>query len=92
MFDTSNVTREFPDYDLSTLPAIPADWQDAAWHNDTCPSWQSGNLMIFIDYEKLADREMGIEERYRIADFETSDFYLGTNDWQAVLDYVSNHK
>lgn len=88
MIDTHYTIKAFPDYNLSTLPAIPTDWQDASWVNDVCPSWQSGNLMVFIDYEKMEDREMDIEERYRVSDYETSDLYLATNDWQAVLDYV----
>lgn len=91
MFDTSNVTTEFRDYDIATLPAIPNYWQDVSWHNDTCPSWQIGELLIYIDYEKLDDREMGIEERYRVSDYETVDLYLATNDWQTVLDYVQAH-
>ena len=91
MFDTSNVTREFSDYDIATLPAIPNYWQDVSWHNDTCPSWHIGELLIYIDYEKFEDREMGIEERFRVSDYETSDLYLAANDWQTVLDYVQAH-
>lgn len=91
MFDTHYTSKAFPNYDLLTLPDIPGDWQDASWVNDVCPSWQSDNLMIFIDYQNMEDREMETEERYRVFDYETSDLYLATNDWKAVLDFVSNH-
>ena len=31
-----NVIKEFPDYDLATLPPIPSGWVDSSWHNDIC--------------------------------------------------------
>ncbi len=32
--------REFPDFPVYGMPAIPAGWEDTSWHNDACPSFQ----------------------------------------------------
>lgn len=49
--------REFKDFDLATLPAIPWTWQESSWHNDACPSFTIGDtlgsgegIQVFVDY------------------------------------------
>jgi hypothetical protein len=81
------ITHEFPDYDVSTLPAIPDEWLDTSWHNDTCPSWQVGPYRVSIDYADPSEREFDNTERFLVS--LEQDCLLATNNWQEVLDYVA---
>lgn len=55
--------EHFPDYDLSTLPDIPADWQESAWHHDAAPFWMAAEfadetaIRILVDYADPAQSE-----------------------------------
>jgi len=92
------LAREFPDYEASSLPEIPADWEEASWHNDVCPSWQtpaSGRtyLHIFIDYLDPDQRELG-DQRFSVSEIDEdgdSGHLMDTDDWQAVLNLASSH-
>lgn len=93
----SNLAREFPDFDLSTLPAIPDDWQDTSWHNDTCPSFEVlPQWHVYIDYADTALREFpDSPTRFSLQAVRADgEFFtlLDTNDWQAVLDRVGLQK
>jgi hypothetical protein len=88
------LAAEFPDYDLATLPEIPADWEESSWHNDACPSFMArGDLLhIFVDY---ADPEFSeFPERafrfgvYHIDSNADRHELLETNDWPAVVALV----
>lgn len=92
-----NLAREFPDFDLSTLPAIPDDWQDTSWHNDTCPSFEVlPQWVVYIDYADTALREFPeAPTRFSLQALRADgEFFtlVDTNDWQAVLDRVDLQK
>lgn len=79
------IAREFPDFDLATLPPIPEGWTDSSWHNDACPSFTKGELQLFIDYADPARRELGIEAP-RFALMRMPDLTLCWSDeWADVL-------
>ena len=82
------ISTAFPEYDQTTLPAIPATWVDTSWRNDVCPSWQFGEYQIFIDHANPTERETG-GERYFVNDVESGDCFLVSDDWGDVLEYVA---
>jgi hypothetical protein len=91
-----SIATEFPDYDLSTLPPIPADWVDHSWHNDSAPSWLTPTgFNIWIDYEQVADREHPAGARFIVhrlgpdGDFASDEAALETDDWAEVLRMVA---
>lgn len=58
------LAREFPDFPLDSLPAIPSHWHESAWHNDACPSFIIGDdsgrepgIQVFIDYADASKSE-----------------------------------
>jgi len=87
---------EFPDFDPATMPAIPAEWRDASWHNDTCPSFMIGQedrptLQIFVDYLKPEDREFRDRPRFSILGERAIDAdggSLASDDWSEILAFV----
>ena len=88
---------EFPDFDLATLPDIPADWVDDSWHNDACPSFTAGPdgaLKIYVDYDSLELREHpDLTFRFSVSSYnEAGDMltHLETNDWASVLAFVES--
>jgi hypothetical protein len=88
-----NVIKEFPDYDLATLPPIPSGWVDSSWHNDVSPSFViDDKWQVFVDFEDPKLREFPGQPRYcvlHIADgFDVKDL-LSTNDWYAVLSLIT---
>lgn len=87
---------EFPDFDPSTMPAIPAHWQDISWHNDTCPSFQIGaSLAVMVDYADAAQREHPESPRFSIHPMEDGTYLsdsfslLDSDDWSEVLTMVA---
>jgi hypothetical protein len=43
--------REFPSFDLATMPDVPAHWEETSWHNDACPSFIiTDSLGVFVDF------------------------------------------
>lgn len=82
--------REFADFDISTLPAIPDDWADASWHNDACPRFcvEVGDktIDIFIAEEAAAEREYPDGTRYsvQLSDSDGTNILLDTDDFDAV--------
>jgi hypothetical protein len=83
------ITTEFPEYELSTLPTIPSHWKDISWHNDVCPSWQAGNMQVFIDFEQQEAREYDIDDRFRVCDADDHELLFSSNNWETVLSFVS---
>jgi len=58
---------EFPDFDPTTLPAIPPTWTDTSWHNDACPSFfTETGFTVFVDYQKAASREHPETKRFTV--------------------------
>lgn len=86
--------KAFPDFDPATLPAIPADWRDTSYANDTCPSFATPfGHVVFIDYADVALREYpeSPSRFYVQADSEIADHneqLFESNDWRAVLWFV----
>ena len=85
--------EEFPDFDPSTMPAIPQNWEDTSWHNDACPSFNTGKgRVVFVDFSDLSLREFDGGKRFTVqADPEIHDHnetFLETDDWAEVLSFV----
>ena len=87
-----NMKAAFPDFDQSTLPNIPVNWNDSSWHNEPCPSFTIGDasgefLQVFIDYPETDKREFPEGGRFTVlqvkANGDTVTLYQG-DDWQAV--------
>ena len=87
------ITKEFPDFDQATLPLIPEAWEDSSWHNDACPCFTVGRLQIYIDFDKVEDRELQGGHRFCVLreakDKLAVEDVLSTDDWQAVLAFVA---
>jgi hypothetical protein len=89
----ATLAREFPDFDLSTLPTIPDDWQDTSWHNDACPSFlnEAAGLILFVDFADIKLREFADGPRFNVNRWEdgnTGQILVESDDWQTVLDRV----
>lgn len=87
--------REFPDFPAGDMPAIPAGWYDASWHNDASPSFGTHNgLQVYIETADPAEREMPDWPRYNVNHidqygYDGDDGAFGSDDWQAVIDFVA---
>lgn len=96
--------REFPDFPPEDMPAIPAGWEDASWHNETCPSFHIGeSLRVFIDYADPAKSEYPEERRsghlqrfslHPLEDGQVSDkpVIIWTDDWSELLAAVAQQQ
>lgn len=94
----AQMANEFPTFDQSTLPTIPAHWQDSSWHNDVCPSFlaagnfDGSNARVFIDYVKPEDREYPEYERYAVTFDDGSGMSCGdvvSDNWREILEAVA---
>lgn len=88
--------REFPDYDITTLPTLPEGYFDTSSYIDAAPSFQNeeGTLKVYVDYANYADRDSGRSQRYCVSryDEEEEDFEdvaLSTNDWAEVVRFLT---
>lgn len=94
---------EFPEFDPATMPAIPADWTDCSWHNDTCPSFIAAGVQdyaapgwwtvsVFVDFLATADREFPGTPRFQVVfnDDGGARGLFATDDWSDVLDGVAD--
>lgn len=86
----------FSDFAPSSLPAIPSNWTDSSWINNACPSFDCGNLTVFVDYEHPNQRECTdiCGARYSVhnnaSDF--TDVVFESDDWDAVLEFVATFR
>jgi hypothetical protein len=87
---------EFPDFPAADMPAIPAGWEDASWHNNSAPSFIApGGFNVWIDYLDPANREFDGGKRFLVnkldADgcFTNDDPDLETDDWSEVLAFIA---
>jgi hypothetical protein len=80
------------------MPAIPEDWIDISWKNDSCPSFQThgGKIIVYADYPDPMDRDHPETTRFTAvfkpnennhADFK----YCDTDDWNEILAFVKEH-
>lgn len=92
------IATQFPDYNLTTLPPIPADWIDVSHGNDVCPAFTTPDdrWIIWVDYADPAAREFDDCRRYTVRPLDDEgcvtrddDATLHTDDWGIVLAYVS---
>lgn len=93
MTDYPMLAAEFPDYELATLPDIPAGWDESSWHNDVCPSFlaRDERLLIFVDYDDAEAREWPESFRFSVSHIDKeADIHplLESNDWQEVTSFV----
>ena len=85
---------EFPDFDPTTLPAIPPTWTDTSWHNDACPSFfTETGFTVFVDYQKAASREHPETKRFTVlatpdGQRGNAESVLDTDDWNEVLAFL----
>lgn len=85
---------EFPDFPPETMPAIPEGWTDQSWHNDSCPSFDTGKgVSVFIDFAEVQKREHELDgPRFSVMSDPNKDGIpveeLSTDDWAEVLAFV----
>jgi hypothetical protein len=77
----------FPDYPAAAMPALPDGWTDVSWRHDTCPCYAraSGNVVIWIDYPDVDDREFANTKRFRVVAYDDPDHVDETDDWAEAL-------
>lgn len=101
--NTPQWRKEFPGYPADAMPAIPAEWIDVSWHNDTCPRFnimtdEAGSnfthMYIWIEYPNPNEREMGPDSpRFIVWVYNeassTDQVLLTTNEWADVIAYLT---
>lgn len=87
----SDIAKEFPDYPVASLPEIPAGFVPSHWHNDACPSWSRGDLVLFIDYPNPADRDFDDGTRFSLqrSTGAGANVIVDTDDWTTVLAFIA---
>lgn len=98
--DTKLLKREFPDFDLASLPAIPDGFECTAWHHDTCPTWHEGQtanepkrgmLMLLVDFAEPNMREFPEAKRFGLqmyADDSSAVSLAESDDWAVIEAWV----
>lgn len=96
------VEREFREprqwareFDLEfDCPPLPEGWHDTSWHNDVRPSYEVGQLRVWIDHPVPEERELTGGSRFAVnavTDAEGSldgTTLLGTDHWTHVLAFT----
>jgi hypothetical protein len=86
--------REFPDFDQTTLPAIPAEWEDCSWHNEPCPCFKVGEtgLYVFTDYAKPEDRDVPELKRFVLIRIEggPAEDLAASDDFAEIITAIEN--
>ena len=88
------IQSEFPDYPIASLPSIPKSWADRSWRNDTCPCWQTGHWLVWIDWPDHLDRDVPGGSRFMVCRVDNEGVLidesvaLETDDWDDVLCFV----
>lgn len=88
-----SIEKEFPDFPVADLPAIPAGFVDSSWHNDSCPSFtdEARRLMVYVDYADKEKREEPSAPRFSLRRLDAEGCVtdepsvIDTDDWNAVL-------
>lgn len=91
MFDL--LRREFPDYPVDSLPAIPSHWTEASWHNDVCPSFlPCDGMRLWVDYPNPESRELPRSRRFTLCTFSEEDPETQTlcesEHWEAITEHL----
>ena len=85
---------EFPDFDVLTLPAIPVEWRDTSWRNETCPCFtiEDTGMVVYVDYLDPAMREFPEGPRFAVIHPTPDGMFIKNlydgDDWSAVLEVV----
>lgn len=96
--DLPLIQREFPDYPVAAIPALPEGFDDVSWHNDACPSYANDEFLIYLDYADKEMRESGNEgTRFSVYPVTADGCMIDspvieTDDWQQVLKAVAPRK
>ena len=85
---------EFPDFPAADMPAIPAGWTDQSWHNDACPSFNTGSgMVVFIDFADPTLKEFEDTKRFTVHSdpekADSNDVLFETDDWAEVLAFIA---
>lgn len=87
----ADAERDFPSFDYSTMPPLPADWEYTGDGGAVGPSFYAPyegrngeweGFTVVIDYADKKDREIQESFRYTIC---VDDSYAVTDDWNFVL-------
>lgn len=96
LMNLERLRREFPDYDIATLPTLPEGYVDTSSYIDAAPSFENAErgLKVFVDYANYADRESGRSQRFCVSRYDEEagdyeDVALSTNDWAEVTRFLS---
>ncbi len=96
LMNLDRLRREFPDFDITTLPPLPEGYVDASSYIDAAPSFENRErgLKVYVDYANYADGESGRSQRFCVSryDEEEGDFddvALSTNDWAEVVRFLT---
>lgn len=88
--------REFPDFDIATLPPLPEGYSDSSSYIDGAPSFtnEARGLKVYVDYANYADRESGRSQRFCVSRYDEEaddyeDLALSTNDWDEVTRFLA---
>jgi hypothetical protein len=97
--DQEKIAREFPDFDITTLPEIPAGFIAEPWHHEACPRFinEAARLALWIDYADPAMRDMGpdfdrflalkVDEEGNAIEGAAAD-HCASEDWPTVLAWI----
>lgn len=87
-------TSEFPDFPPADMPAIPADWQDESWHNDSCPSFYAPGkgVRVFVDYADPDLRDIPDMPRFSVHRVPCGTVLFQGDDWQGVLAFLAGYQ
>jgi len=96
--ETPNYLEQFPSFDPTTLPAIPAEWRDQSWRNDMCPCWavefddpgQTG-LYVWVDFADPDQRDFPDAPRFCVTDACWEEGFQ-SDDWAEVLKVVETRR
>ncbi len=96
LMNLDRLRREFPDYDIATLPTLPEGYVDASSYIDAAPSFENEErgLKVYVDYAEYADRESGRSQRFCVSRYDEEagdyeDVALSTNDWAEVMRFLT---
>ncbi len=96
LMNLDRLRREFPDYDIATLPTLPEGYVDASSYIDAAPSFENEErgLKVYVDYAEYADRESGRSQRFCVCRYDEEagdyeDVALSTNDWAEVIRFLT---
>ena len=96
LMNLERLRREFPEFDIETLPTLPEGYFDASSYIDAAPSFenQERGLKVYVDYANYADRESGRSQRFCVSRYDEEaddyeDLALSTNDWDEVTRFLA---